>query len=55
MSTVEDRLTRLETLMGHAATREDLEKAKNSILRWLVSTLLISVGAWVAVLQVLTK
>ena len=50
MSDQVDRLTRLETLMEHVATREDIEKAKNSILRWLVSTLLVSIGALAAVI-----
>lgn len=42
---VVDRLARLETAMEHVATREDIEKAKSSILRWLVATIIVAAGA----------
>lgn len=46
---VGDRLARLETAMEHVATREDIEKAKNAILRWLVGTIIVASGAVAAV------
>ncbi len=45
-----DRMTRLETLMEHVATREDIEKAKNAILRWLVATVVAAAAAVAAVI-----
>ena len=54
MSDVAERLTALEvefrTRMEHVATREDIERAKNSILRWLVTTVIVAAGAVAAVL-----
>ena len=39
--------------MEHVATREDIEKAKNSILRWLVGTVIAATAAGAAVLVAL--
>jgi len=50
---VAQRLTRLETIMEHVATREDIERAKNAILRWLVATVIVAAGAVAAVVSAL--
>ena len=41
---IENRLTKIETKMDYVATREDLEKLKNSLLRYMVMALLATVG-----------
>ena len=48
-----DRVTRIEALLEHVATREDIEKAKNAILRWLVGTVLVALGLLAAIANVL--
>ena len=46
-----ERLQALETKMEHVATREDIERAKNFILMWLVPTVIAAAGAIVAALK----
>ena len=49
--TVEERLVRIETQLETVATREDLESAKTSILRWLVATIVVAAGSVAAVVS----
>lgn len=49
--TVEERLVHIETRLETVATREDLEKAKTSILRWLVATIIVAASAVAAVVS----
>ncbi|MDE0448063.1 MAG: hypothetical protein OXH96_15475 [Spirochaetaceae bacterium] len=55
LTQLETGLTKLETefrtRMEHVATREDIERAKNSILRWLVATVIVAAGAVAAVIS----
>lgn len=48
-----DRVTRIEALLEHVATREDIEKAKNAILRWLIGTVLVALGLLAAIANAL--
>lgn len=52
-SALSDRVTRIEALLEHVATREDIEKAKNAILRWLVGTVLVALGLLAAIANAL--
>lgn len=53
LTKLENSFTKLETefktRMEHVAMREDIEHAKNSILRWLVATVIVAVAAVAAV------
>lgn len=46
--TVEERLARIEATFPYLATREDLQKEINRLLRWLIGVLITSVLALVA-------
>ena len=49
MGAVENRLTAVEARMEHLATKEDLEKAKNSI--WLAISMIVGIA--VAIIKLL--
>ena len=51
LGSVEQRLVGIETQIEHTATREDLEKAKTSILRWLVATIIVAASSVAAVVS----
>ncbi len=53
VSAIETRVTRIEALLEHVATREDIEKAKNSILRWLIGTMVAALIALAAIANAL--
>lgn len=45
---LEERLARIEAILPYLATREDLQKEINRLLRWLIGVLITSVLALVA-------
>ena len=42
---VELDVREIKTNMIHLATGRDIEKAKNSLMRWLIGTLFVALGA----------
>ena len=50
---LKETVGRLDTFVGQLASREDFEKAKNSILRWLVGTGIAAAGVLATMLAVL--
>ena len=55
MTTLEERVSRIEGILGGLATKEDLAKLETRLVKWFFATVLVTVGTVAGVMVAIAE